>query len=235
MVLISDLLDQQLLSYIEQVFAESKSGDWSLRADEFRQFLSRLSLPSSLIESVYRAIDTNDVGVVTYSDFTSYLIASEAGSSFSEKTFISRLVLLGTQDMPSVQYVHRDFIDCLVYLAKPVGLLMSGGRDGQLAMWDPDSLNLVRLVDHRDKNSVLQKIADANMGSKLKAQISGRLKAFHKRKPTKMAITAIRPLLNWGLLAVGSADCCVTVYELPNLVSCSDIFFSMSVLEVVLY
>jgi hypothetical protein len=31
-----------------------------------------------------------------------------------------------------------------------------------------------------------------------------------------MAITAMTCMLNWGLLCVGSADCCLTVYELAN-------------------
>jgi WD40 repeat protein len=107
------------------------------------------------VDSVYRSIDVNDVGFVNYSDFTNYLIASEAGLSFSSKIYISRLTpFIQQDDDSSVSVIHRDAIDCLCYVRKPCPMIISGGRDGMLAIWDPDSLSLMKNISHSNKNDI---------------------------------------------------------------------------------
>eukprot|EP01033_Poteriospumella_lacustris_P012679 gene12679-9071_t len=212
---ISDLFDKTILSQLEVAFANSKTGYYSLRAEEFRALIAEY-IPVALVESVYRAIDVNDVGRVNYADFTNYLIASEAGSSFSARTVIAKLSFLHAQEEDSSLGIHRDAIDCLLYVRKPIPMVVSGGRDGQVGLWEPDSLLPIAFIDHRDKNAVYQEEFTRGMDTLMKAKISKNVKSHHKRVPAKMAVTSLASLFNWGLLCVGSADCAVTVYELAT-------------------
>lgn len=212
--LISDLFDKTILETLEHYFESSTFRHNSLPAEEFKELISHY-IPRPLVESVYRSIDVNDVGYVNYSDFTNYLIASEAGSSFSAKIYISRLVpFLQQEDDASI--IHRDAIDCLVYVKRPCPMIITGGRDGQLTIWDPDSLLLMKNIDHQDKNAVYQEELRKSMNMLLRAQTKP---VENFLKDSKMAITTMSPVLSWGMLCVGSADSCVTVYELSNQVS----------------
>lgn len=118
---ISDLFDRRILTIFERRFNNSSSGHQVLKAGEFQQLVSEY-IPSHLVENIYRSIDVNDTGSVHYSDFINYLIASEEGSLFSNKTNTSRLVMHGQQVVEpddSRNESHSDFIDCLCYLKKP--------------------------------------------------------------------------------------------------------------------
>ncbi len=134
--------------------------------------------------------------------------------------------------------MHRDFIDCLVFVKKPCPMLITGGRDGRISLWDPNELTIIKGVEHRDNNSVYREELYKSMDTLLKAQCAkfGSSAASDRRKKERVsflcalleskillrvdgvqiAITAMCPLLNSGLLCVGSADCCVTIYELGN-------------------
>jgi hypothetical protein len=166
--LISDLFDKNILATLEQIFEESTFRHNSLPANEFKRVISAY-IPQALVDSVYRSIDVNDVGYVNYSDFTNYLIASEAGSSFSAKMYISRLVPYFHQD-DDASIIHRDAIDCMVYVKRPCPMIITGGRDGQLSIWDPDSLLLMKNIDHRDKNEVYREDLKKSMDMLLRAQ-----------------------------------------------------------------
>jgi WD40 repeat protein len=212
--LVSDLLDKNILETLKRHFEESSFRHNSLRAEQFKNLLAQY-VPRPIVDSVYRSIDVNDVGYVNYSDFTNYLIASEAGSSFSAKIYISRLVpLLQQEDDASI--IHRDAIDCLVYVKRPCPMVITGGRDGQLSIWDPDTLLLMKNIDHRDKNDVYKEELRKSIEGKLRALTTAEDKYANH---TKMCITSMCPILNWGMLCVGSADSCVTVYELGNQVN----------------
>ncbi len=165
--IISDLFDKEILTYLEEVFSTSETGNSSLSAHEFKGLISKY-IPLGLVENIYRAIDVNDIGYVNYSDFTNYLISAEAGSTFSSKTYTTRLVLFNQQD-DNINVIHRDFIDSLVFVRKPCPMLLSGGRDGQISIWDPTELTLVRNIQHRDSNSVYQEELYRSMDPLLKA------------------------------------------------------------------
>jgi hypothetical protein len=102
---ISDLFDKQILEELESQFT-GPLGPSSLTEVEFKT-LMRAYLPSNLADNIYRSIDVNDVGCVSYSDFTYYLIASEEGSSFSSRTYASRLMLDTQQEEKSFGMHHR--------------------------------------------------------------------------------------------------------------------------------
>lgn len=210
--LISDLFDKSILTHLEALFTSSKYGNNSLTTLEFKSVIAEY-IPLKLVENICRAIDVNDTGYVNYSSFTSYLIAAEAGSSLSAKTYITRLVKSHEQpEQPGI--LHRDFIDFLVYVKKPCPMVISGGRDGQLQLWEPQELSLITPVQHRDNNAVYQEDLFKSMDTVLRAQCS----KFTIKKPfrSKVPITSVCSLLNSGLLCVGSADGCVTIYELGN-------------------
>lgn len=180
---ISDLFDRHILAQLESVFSNSTSGYHSLTAREFRDLISAY-IPLSLVENVYRAIDVNDLGHIKYSDFTNYLIASEAGSSFSARTFISKLSYTFAQDDDS-SIVHRDMIDCLVYSRRPCPMFITGGRDGQLSIWDPDTLDIITNIDHRDKNSIYKEELENAMDTMVRAQSKKKTQNANK-PPTKV-------------------------------------------------
>jgi len=118
---ISDLFDRRILTIFERRFNSSRTGHQVLKAGEFQQLVSEY-IPAHLVENIYRSIDVNDTGSVHYSDFINYLIASEEGSLFSNKTNTSRLVIHDQQVVEpddSRNESHSDFIDCLCYLKKP--------------------------------------------------------------------------------------------------------------------
>jgi WD40 repeat protein len=221
--LVSDLFDRNILETLKSYFEQSSFRHNSLPAEQFKALISQY-IPRPIVDSVYRSIDVNDVGYVNYSDFTNYLIASEAGSSFSAKIYISRLVpMLQQEDDASI--MHRDGIDCIAYVKRPCPMIITGGRDGQLSIWDPDNLLLMKNIEHLDKNAVYKEELRKSMDGLLRAQTKAEDKYASN---VKMSITAMCPILNWGLLCVGSADSCVTVYELGNQVSLIETRTSLS-------
>lgn len=164
--LVSDLFDKYILARLEKIFSESTFRPYTLPAEQFRAVIAAY-IPLALVESVYRSIDVNDVGYVDFSDFTNYLIASENNSVFSAKTYISRLVpYMQQEDISGI--VHRDCVDTLLYLRKPCHMLVSGGRDGQLSLWDPETLQLLTNIYHQPKNSIFKEELEQNMDNLMK-------------------------------------------------------------------
>ena len=168
--IVSDLFDKKILANLELVFSTSESGNNSLTSAEFKKLIAQY-IPISLVENIYRAIDVNDIGHVNYSDFTNYLISSEAGSSFSSKAYTTRIVMTAQQE-DNMAHTHRDFIDCLVFVRKPCPMLVTGGRDGVVSLWDPAELVHIRTIDHRDHNSVYREELHKSMDTLLKAKSS---------------------------------------------------------------
>jgi hypothetical protein len=149
--LLSDLFDQKILSHFEGLFNESDRNG-SLACSDFKNMI-RPYIADHVVDNIYRAIDVNDTGYVTYSEFTNFLIAAEAGSSHSAKNSGSRLVMTAQQEEGSSAN-HHDFIDHMTYSTKPCPMLITGGRDGQVALWNPTDLQLIKIIPHKDKSTV---------------------------------------------------------------------------------
>jgi WD40 repeat protein len=209
---LSDLFDKEVLAELEYEFANSSTVQNSLSTQEFRALLSKY-IPLNLVDDMYRSIDVNDMGYITYSDFTNYLITSEEGSAFSSSAYAMRLVQ-STEQGEHSNWSHRDMIDCLVYVKKPCAMIITGGRDGQLSLWNAETLELITHILHRDKNSVYTEELYQYMDKILKAKCSKMNTGNSKRKNSKVAITCLCPMLNTGLLCVGSADGGVTIYDI---------------------
>ena len=121
-------------------------------------------------------------GSVSYADFTNYLITLET-SSESTTGNISKLLSIVSQSGPreendnDTEYYHRDSVDCLVYVHKPCrcwlsyeslfekwrfnyyfipSMVVSGGRDGLIGLWNSHDLKLIKRINYKDKNSVFQ-------------------------------------------------------------------------------
>lgn len=164
---ISDLFDKKVLLQFEHEFATSDTGNNSLSEAQFKELVSAY-IPSALADNMYRSIDVNDVGCVNYSDFTNYLISAEAGSTFSSKTYASRLMLRDQQsDGNGVNL--RELMDCLIYTRKPQAILVTGTSDGLIALWDPNDFSLIKSVVHRDKSAVRNEELNKAMDTRLKA------------------------------------------------------------------
>lgn len=185
--IISDLFDKKILSHLEHIFSTSESGDNSLGAAQFKALIAQY-IPLSLVENIYRAIDVNDVGRVNYSDFTNYLISSEAGSSFSSKAYTTRIVV-AVQQEDTQAAAHRDFIDCLVFVRKPCPMLITGGRDGLVSLWDPSDLSHIKSVAHRDNNSVYREELQRSMDTLLKARCAKHGSSSSRKKDKVSKVT----------------------------------------------
>lgn len=215
---LSDLFDHEVLAELEYEFSNSSTVLNSLSTQEFRLLLSKY-IPLSLVDDMYRSIDVNDVGYINYSDFTNYLIASEEGTAYSSRTYATRLVLSVEQE-ENATWRHKDMIECMIYVKKPCAMIITGGRDGQLSLWNAETLELITHIDHRDKNSVYQEELKQGMHKLLRAKCAKMAMDSETRKQnTRVAITCLSPVLNTGLLCVGSADGGVTIYDIATQVS----------------
>ena len=44
--------------------------------------------------------------------------------------------------------MHKDFIDHICYITKPFHAIVTGGRDGQVLLWRPSDLTLIKKIAH---------------------------------------------------------------------------------------
>jgi hypothetical protein len=186
---LSDLFDRHVLAELEVEFANSPTVYNSLSTTEFREVMSKY-IPLHLVDDIYRSIDVNDIGFINYSDFTNYLISAEEGSSFSSKTYATRLVVSMEQEEDD-RWTHKDMIDCMVYVKKPCAMIITGGRDGQLSLWNAETLLLITHIAHRDKNSVYEEELHRGMNKVLKAKCAKMSATAHKRKNSKVCCNEI--------------------------------------------
>eukprot|EP01035_Chromulina_nebulosa_P023791 gene23791-30858_t len=231
------LCDPKVILELENQFAaSSENSGGRLSCSQLVEFLAPY-VSSSQVEAMFRSMDINDIGSVSYADFTNFLITMETSTDMSRGN-ISKLLPAKTQAPMRIEndndteYYHRDNIDCLVYVHKPCSMIVSGGRDGLIGLWDTQELRLIKLIDYKDKNLVFQDELVSNMTSEMKAlciknasSVAGAA-MFAKapditptydkksRLTNTVPITALCSIVNSGLLCVGTADCCVSIYEI---------------------
>ena len=122
--IVSDLFDKEILSSLEIIFNNGRIGHQTLTILEFKQAIIQY-IPENLVENICRSIDVNDTGFVNYSDFVNYMITSEQGTSFSNRTNASKFFLQCQQDQDT-SVIHRDFIDSICYTKKPYPIVITG-------------------------------------------------------------------------------------------------------------
>jgi hypothetical protein len=132
----------------------------SLTKENFKSLLLGIMSPYAA-ETVYRMIDTNGKGGVSFSEFVDFFVTATAAGGSSGRLssdsfyFIQRPGSRAT----STSLDHRDCIDQICAFARPCRMVVTGGRDGQLLVWKPSSLQLMAKIDHKEKNRVyLEKI-----------------------------------------------------------------------------
>lgn len=140
----------------------------TLDAEEFKLLLSEF-IPDSLVDTITSAIDVNDTGTIYYSDFTNYLISAGDSDIRSGNNFANRLTMHNNQN-DQQKNTHSDSIDHIVCVRKPCPMIVTGGRDGKLILFDSDSLELIANISHRDKNSVFLEELQGNMDVEMRSR-----------------------------------------------------------------
>jgi WD40 repeat protein len=207
---ITDLFDKSVIMYFRNEFRNSKVGGDHLAAAEFKNLLQRY-LPEEQCQHIYEKVDVNDDGYVSFMEFIDFLISSEAGTILAHALHATKLKKC-LEQVDDPRSVHRDMIDHICYSHNPMPVIITGGRDGNVRLWDPSELALIRSIKHEDKNTVYLGQLMQGMSSTQRAQCLKSSKP--KDVGEQMAITAMCVLQKSGHLCVGSADASVTLYDL---------------------
>jgi hypothetical protein len=207
---VTDLFDKECILTFRKAFRSSKVGGEHLPGTEFKELL-RMYLPDSQVQQIYEKIDVSDDGFVTFMDFIDFLISSEAGTILAHALHATKLKK-NVEQMDDPRSVHRDMIDHMCYSNNPMPVLVTGGRDGKVQLWDPDELGLICSIGHEDKNSVY--LGELMQGMTSTQRASCMKSSRPKDLVEKMAVTAMCVLPKSGHLCIGSADAAIAVYDL---------------------
>ena len=135
-----------------------RSATGSLTFAEFKHVMKQFSNDMVAIEQIYKKIDVTNMGYITFSAFASYLLATEAGTQWAksknESKWVLRNDLIASPITATAAIVHKDAITCVCFVPKPHPMLITGGQDGQLLIWNPMDLSLMASLEHTDKHAV---------------------------------------------------------------------------------
>ena len=125
---------------------------------EFKQVMKQFSHDHAAIAQIYQKIDIAHTGFITFSAFASFLLATEAGTEWARgknsSHWVLRNDLIAPPNTATAATVHRDAVTCVCFMPIPHPMLISGGQDGQLLVWDPYDLSLMASLEHTDKHAV---------------------------------------------------------------------------------
>lgn len=74
-------------------------------------------------------------------------------------------------DFCKCMLMGRDFIDFMCFTMKPCPMLVSGGRDGKVSIWNPNDLRMVASITHTGKNEVYMRELAQSMDTAQKALV----------------------------------------------------------------
>ena len=142
---VADLFDLETLRSLRKQFIERSVGgigDETLKASDFKVLLGQY-VPLEEIENIYTKIDVNNDGVVLWQEFTAFLIAAESSNRLSEGIYSHEFVVRNQQQVSKGfgKTVHKDMIECMCFISKPSPILITGGRDGKILLWNPYDLS----------------------------------------------------------------------------------------------
>jgi WD40 repeat protein len=211
---LSDLLNMEVLDEIRQVFLKNQdeNGQESLLADEFIEVLSRY-LPRPDIERLYQKIDVNDDGHVDWQEFTGFLTTSSSSVVGTTKMYNKIFTL--KLEQPFDDSNHKELIDFICFSSKPIPVLATAGRDGQILIWNQSDLRRIGAIVHHDKNEVFL----SNLMAKLTIQQKAMVAKSSTVNPITLGkknvlITSLTMMPLSGHVCVSSGDCCVSLYDL---------------------
>jgi len=219
----AELLNMDVLGKIRQAFVKNteQANTESLTAAEFIDTLSEF-LPRSEIERLYKKIDVNDDGFVDWQEFTGFLTTSEAGVGTVSKTQTNIFTLKMEQEFNSTN--HRDMIDMICFSAKPIPILATAARDGQIFIWNQPDLKHIGTVSHIDKSRVFLNGLMSSMNIHQRAMVAK--SAVNNPVPSSkkaILVTSLAVMPQSGHICVSSGDCCVALYELSTQEICGRI------------
>ena len=150
-------------------------------------------------------------------EFTGFLISSEGGGTgdILTKNSVQQFVLQQQQDFEN-RYQHTDMIEHMAHGTVPFPLLATAGKDGQVLLWNPKTLQYINAIDYRDKSRVFLENVTKTMSQADMARMKSR-GANLVTKKGKSYITALAILPITGHICLSTADCCITVYDSPSL------------------
>jgi hypothetical protein len=209
---IADLFHPKILKEFKLAFKNNEDMPGFLSAEPFKALIASYIAPSE-VESTYRKIDVNNDGFIDFSQFTSFLITSEAELAHASKSNSVRLVQQEV-DVDAMPVVHRDMIDHMCYFPKPANLVVAASRDGLISISNPYDLGRVSTIAHRGKNTVFVEGLRKVMSTEQKAKVRMATKDQREAPPKRVPITALAAMIDVPYIIVGSADSSITVYEL---------------------
>jgi WD40 repeat protein len=163
-----ECLSSVALAALRERIQSSPSG--RITFAEFKQVMKQFTNDTVAIEQIYQKIDNKNTGCITFSEFASFLLATEAGTQWAQTKNASKWVLrndlIASPITATAASVHRDAINCICFVPKPHPMLITGGQDGQLLIWDPTDLSLMASLEHTDKHAVYVQQLRSNMSGK---------------------------------------------------------------------
>lgn len=138
-------LSHAALQHIRRAFAHTRTPGLATYP-EAHALLSRHASPAA-IDAALRRIDVNRTNTISFSLLADFLIAGQESQDLvtAEEEALDTFSHTFTQPI-HWSSIHRAAVHVLVFAAKPRPLLVSGGRDGMVALWDPDTLRCVTKV-----------------------------------------------------------------------------------------
>jgi hypothetical protein len=212
------LFDRAVIMKFQTSFQDSQSSNHSLSSAEFKSLL-REHLPDKQVEDIYQKIDVNGEGEITFPDFMNFLVSSEAGSNWANSMHSSKLTL--RLEQADGEGVHKDMIDHVCFVSKPMPMIITGGRDGNVTIWDPVHLHKIASIHHKDKNSVFVDSLIIGASPELRAKCFSKTRqaAGDISRKEKAPITSMTVMPKSGHLVLGAADSSVAVHDLGTQVS----------------
>lgn len=138
-------LSHAALQHIRRAFAHTHSPGLATYP-EAHAILSRYT-STRAIDAALRRIDVNRTQTISFSQLADFFIAGQESLDLvsAEEGALETFTHRFTQPI-HWSSIHRSAVHVLAFATRPRPLLVSGGRDGQVALWDPDTLRCVTKV-----------------------------------------------------------------------------------------
>lgn len=150
------------------------------------------------IESAFAKMDYDNDQIISFGDLVNFIVSEQQSADFIKQSEenLDLFEYMHTQSACSAT-THRASISCSAFMAKRKPVLVSGSTDGSIGVWEPDTLQCVRKIEHRSG------------GSASTSTSSNTVKAGRAVPIISLCILPLSPCV-----LVGSADCYVTLYDL---------------------
>ncbi|KAA6389413.1 MAG: hypothetical protein EZS28_015058 [Streblomastix strix] len=162
---ISDILQKEQVKTVQEYFYQNGNKNRELSQEQFADCLHKIlcdvddQLADELISIVFRKIDCNRTGKISFNDFSSYFLQQSAAKPKQEDlsdllyTPIDDNPLSGRRAEPST--FHQDSILGFVFIEQS-GLYLSYSTDGLLKLWEGSLEGHCVLTSNHTQNTIKQ-------------------------------------------------------------------------------